>query len=354
MVRLSEGDAILNQREGEPEGFDEQDLEERATAAFAEHGAEIFENTVRQFGEAMRDEPQPVAEEQVTAALMAEEAERGESLPKFSAAENPFAETTFRPDAANQAAVEMAEAVEAELKSALQETGELVQQGKFNEAADSVQAVVGRLEQAAQQPLPLETRQMLADVKANLASIRETDDPAAKSRLYRFACGAADFIPVVGPAKMAAEAAYGQTLGGEELSGWGRLLHGTEGVVFLAVDLTGFGAVATKMLKGGEVGIRLGPKLITRTAAFMRTVGVSKSVYRPLFDVGVFVAKHPAVAQAATKGLLGLAAARTARRVTELPNTLQSAGMAEAAVGEAAARPGRHLEAEAVEAAAAA
>lgn len=87
---------------------------------------------------------------------------------------------------------------------------------------------------------------------------------------------AADFVPVVGSAKMVYEAVKGEQIGtGKSISGWQRAAHGVTGAAFLAADLTGVGAlgsIAGKAIARG--GIKIGEHIIESSAveAGSRTV----------------------------------------------------------------------------------
>ncbi|MFC1686974.1 hypothetical protein ACFL0L_00125 [Patescibacteria group bacterium] len=113
-----------------------------------------------------------------------------------------------------------------------------------------------------------------------------------KERLMKLAMEGVDFIPVVGPMKMLAESAAGKTLSGQKLTKFKRMFHAMEGATFLALDLTGIGAVA----KGAKAS-----KLITRSSALMRKLGVARKAYIPIFKFGKFIARHPALAKVADK-----------------------------------------------------
>lgn len=79
---------------------------------------------------------------------------------------------------------------------------------------------------------------------------------------------AADFVPVVGSAKMVYEAVKGEQIGtGKSISGWQRAAHGVTGAAFLAADLTGVGAlgsIAGKAIARG--GIKIGEHVIEQSA----------------------------------------------------------------------------------------
>ncbi len=77
---------------------------------------------------------------------------------------------------------------------------------------------------------------------------------------------AADFVPVIGSAKMVYESMRGTQVGtGTSISGWQRAVHGATGAAFLAADLTGVGAlgsIAGKALARG--GVKVGERMMTK------------------------------------------------------------------------------------------
>lgn len=127
-----------------------------------------------------------------------------------------------------------------------------------------------------------------------------------KDKLKKLAIDGVDFIPVVGSTKMIAESAAGETLGGEKLSSFRRLMHGTEGSVFLAMDLTGL-APAADGLKAA--------KLMSRSSALMRKIGLSEKIYKPAYKFGEFIGKHPTVAKVADRAVQYTAKRRKSRKV---------------------------------------
>jgi hypothetical protein len=64
-----------------------------------------------------------------------------------------------------------------------------------------------------------------------------------------------DFLPIVGSAKMLLEGVLGKQYGThKELIGKVRILHGVSGLVFLVLDATGIGAIASE---AGKLGVKL-------------------------------------------------------------------------------------------------
>lgn len=287
----------------------------------------MLEEGPAELAEGLAHRTEPVDEDEVQAAVDAEEGEAGVPIPeeaRFTSAENPFEGTSIDPKSVEARMLIAVEGMKAEIQKALEEAGEAIAEGKTEKAAAIAKDLFARMEAAGIKDMPVDVQEMYAGVKINLEAAIKEEDPSAKARLYKFACGAADFIPVIGPAKMLVEAVAGKTLGGEQLEGWKRFLHGTEGLVFLAIDLTGYGAVATKLVKAGKSGL-MAAKLITRTAALMRVLKVPRVVYRSVFNAGLFLARHPKLAQLATRGLMGIIKGRKLRLAKEHPGILKTA-----------------------------
>ncbi len=71
------------------------------------------------------------------------------------------------------------------------------------------------------------------------------------ARAKRITTNVVDFVPVVGSAKMILEGLRGKQYGTEkEIKGMGRVIHTVSGVVFLGLDMTGVGAIASELGKG--------------------------------------------------------------------------------------------------------
>ena len=96
----------------------------------------------------------------------------------------------------------------------------------------------------------------------------ETQD-TRKSKVMRVASTVTDFIPVIGSIKMIAESFRGKQYGTDkEIKGWGRFLHGASGMAFLALDVTGVGAVASEIGKGIlKISERMAMKAVERKAS---------------------------------------------------------------------------------------
>lgn len=233
------------------------------------------------------------------------------------------------PNAPPSRTLEAVGAMEQEMRLAVEQAGEALASGNMEKARQIAQRLSTDLQKAASANLPPEVIEQYKAVLRNLDQAGdEKKSPEDRSKLYRFACTALDFVPVAGPAKQLVECAAGKTLGGDTLEGWKRALHGIEGAVFLAIDLTAFGAVGTKAVKGVEVaakgakavkgakamkgGVEAG-KLLKRTAAFLRVSGAGEKVYRPLFKLGKALVEHPELGRAANRGLQYIMDGRKAR-----------------------------------------
>lgn len=283
-------------------------------------------------------EGRPITDDEIRQSLDQEEQESGEPLPvdaKFEDDDNPFAKTEVNPESPEAQTFLSVEQLKKEMQDAITEVGVALAEGDTGKAAEIAHQLFERVEQAGKERLPEEVQAMYGDIRRNLLEAIKEKNPEARSRLFRFACGAADFVPVVGPAKMLVEASVGKTLGGEEIEGWKRLLHGTEGAVFLALDLTGVGAVGTK---GGKLAAKLG----TRTAALMRALKVPRAVYRPIYKFGRMLVRYPKLGQAADRGIEWLLKARKLRKVTKLPEILrdQTPTQEEKTIANVSERPG--------------
>lgn len=79
----------------------------------------------------------------------------------------------------------------------------------------------------------------------------------------RIVTNVADFVPVVGSIKMIMEGLKGEQYGTEkEIKGVERVVHTASGVVFLALDLTGIGAIASELGKGV---LKIGERAVIRS-----------------------------------------------------------------------------------------
>ncbi|NQV12504.1 hypothetical protein HQ524_04025 [Candidatus Uhrbacteria bacterium] len=336
--------------EVEPVSFDE-DME-AMFGGETEDSRETYEALGEMSGEilqglAERTEPLEESEVKLRLVEMAEDEGVDPSEIAMDEGENPFEGTSINPDAVEVQALESFESVKAELRNAIENVGVELAEGNVDGARDIVANLAAQLETAGKDSMTPEAQAAYDGIKENLDAVINEKDPEAKSRLFKFTAGAMDFIPVAGPAKMLAEAGAGKTLGGEELNGWKRALHGLEGVVFLAIDLTGFGAVATKLAKAGKGGMKAG-KLLTRTAAFIRATTGSRKASKAVFKTGQFLIRNPRAGQAATKGLDWMVKARKMKMkdlpdMLNKPETAESAGADIIEIGNVNQRPGSEL-----------
>lgn len=75
------------------------------------------------------------------------------------------------------------------------------------------------------------------------------------SNSTRMITNGVDFLPIIGSAKMLIEGVLGKQYGtNKELTGKVRILHGASGLLFLALDVTGVGAIASE---AGKLGLKL-------------------------------------------------------------------------------------------------
>ena len=88
-------------------------------------------------------------------------------------------------------------------------------------------------------------------------------------KVKRIVTNVTDFVPIIGSIKMIMEGWNGKQYGTEkEVKGVGRVVHTASGVIFLALDLTGIGAIASELGKGAlKVGERAVVKSIEATLA---------------------------------------------------------------------------------------
>ena len=310
---------------------------------------EVFSELSGEVARGLAEREKPLAESEVKLHLveMAEEEGVDPEEVTLTNEENPFEGTSINPESVEVQALESFESVKGALRDAIENVGIELVEGNVDGARDIVANLTDQLETAGKESMTPEAQAAYDKIKDNLDAVINEKDPEAKSRLFKFTAGAMDFVPVAGPAKMLMEAGAGKTLGGEELNGWKRTLHGLEGGVFLAIDLTGFGAVATKLAKAGKGGMKAG-KLLTRTAAFIRATTGSRKASKAVFKTGQFLIRNPKIGQLATKGLDWMTKARKAR-MAELPASLSASEISEeeneeiSRIGNANERPGAEM-----------
>ncbi len=127
--------------------------------------------------------------------------------------------------------------------------------------ASQVDALLKKISTASQthEDTPHKEKDALGQLDAiHLQSVKAKAD-----KIKRIATNVTDFVPVVGSIKMILEGWNGKQYGTEkEIKGVGRIIHTTSGVVFLALDLTGIGAIASELGKGV---IKVGERVAVRT-----------------------------------------------------------------------------------------
>lgn len=83
-----------------------------------------------------------------------------------------------------------------------------------------------------------------------------------KEKIKRIATNVTDFVPVIGSAKMILEGIKGEQMGtNKKIESWSRIIHGTSGVVFLVLDLTGIGAIGSEL---GKIGVKVALRSIEK------------------------------------------------------------------------------------------
>lgn len=174
--------------------------------------------------------------------------------------------------------------------------------GKKPEAEARVSELIKELEGTAGEHFGPKIQAWFDEYTKRHDEAEKTSDPDNKSRLKKLALEAVDFIPIVGSAKMIGEGVAGKTMSGNELTKGRRILHTVEGVVFLTLDLTGVGAIGSESLKA--------TKLFTRSAAYMRKIGMAREVFQPVYQFGRFLIRHPEAGKVADKAVHGIIEAR--------------------------------------------
>lgn len=100
------------------------------------------------------------------------------------------------------------------------------------------------------------------DKELDIIHVRSIQEKA--KRVKRAVTNITDFVPVIGSIKMILEGLKGKQYGTEkEITGLGRFIHTTSGIVFLALDLTGVGAILSEVGKGV---IKIGERALVRSA----------------------------------------------------------------------------------------
>lgn len=124
--------------------------------------------------------------------------------------------------------------------------------------------------------LPVENR----DDTSKLEAIHQESEMKKKEHRTSLTTNALDFLPVIGSAKMIAEGLRGKQFGTDkEIKGLGRLVHTASGVGFLALDMTGIGALASELGKGAlKVGEHVAVGAVEKT--------LEKTITKEAVEVG--------------------------------------------------------------------
>lgn len=302
----------------------ESSFEKRANGDEGE-AKKIFSESGKEMNDRLSSTETPITNNDVNNATDGEEKESGEPIPpgaRFVEGDDAFEATSVNPDSIEARLLDAVTKLRGEFEHAVKDANVALSKGDVRGAITAATKLLEQAENTGLKDLPKAIKEKYADVKSTLVMAVLEKNQTAQEKLYKLAVDGADFIPIFGPAKMMAEATMGKTLGGEDLKGWKRFLHGTEGLVFTAVDLTGFGAVATKIAKAGKHSM-LAAKLVTRSAALMRVLKVPRSIYRPIFNTGRYLVRHPRLGTAATYGVKAMIARRK-RRLKDVLNTKES------------------------------
>lgn len=109
-----------------------------------------------------------------------------------------------------------------------------------------------------------------------------------KEKIKRIATNVTDFIPVIGSAKMILEGITGNQIGtGKKIESWSRIIHGGSGVVFLAFDLTGLGAIGSEL---GKIGVKVALRSIEK-GTLKKVVG-NKIIQKEAIELSVLGEKR--------------------------------------------------------------
>jgi hypothetical protein len=100
------------------------------------------------------------------------------------------------------------------------------------------------------------------DNKEVLAPAPETKTHSQFERMKDISTNVADFIPILGSAKMMMEGIKGEQYGThKKLEGKARAVHTLSGGAFLLADITGVGIVASEL---GKLGLKIGGRIIEK------------------------------------------------------------------------------------------
>jgi hypothetical protein len=128
-------------------------------------------------------------------------------------------------------------------------------------------------------------------------------------------------IPFAGPISDISEGVVGKDMYGQKLTTKEQAYKILEGGIFLALDATGYGLIATKGVTAS--------KLITRSAALMRKLKVSPRLYKPLYKTGVFIKKNKELARLADVMLDTVKTNKEARKAKDLEDLKPLLGITE-------------------------
>lgn len=214
-------------------------------------------------------------------------------------------EVAQSPEAKNRnKARELYEQVAPLMLERVRQIGRLFSERKFDEAMTSAKDLANQAKAQARNFLHDDGDWQEYTKYQNM--VQGESDQLKKRSLYKLAMESLDLIPVIGSVKMIGEGLAGTTLSGEKLSTGKRILHFTEGAVFLTLDLTGVGITAAEGMKSGRV--------ITRAAALMRKTGMAREIYAPVYKVGKHLVENPVAAHLADKSFKKIIQARKSRK----------------------------------------
>lgn len=300
----------------EPRDLSREDVDAGYDAAFeiqpnGERGAALAlsESGPSQLAECLKKMNEPLTEHDINSALDAYSIDTGAPVleaARFQPGESPFSGIELDPHGHEAEVLKNIEQLHVDLQDTIKQVSEAMDKGDPKKAAELTKQMAEKMRSAHGDKLPEDIEKQYEDIFATLDAAIAEANPEQSSLLRRLGSGALDFIPIAGPAKMCAEAAYGKTLGGEKLEGWSRGLHATEGIVCLIVDCTGYGAAITKggkaLVKGGKLAFGA-EKLLTHSGGALSKVGVAREISQPAIKAGEFLARHPSLGRMADKGI---------------------------------------------------
>lgn len=161
-------------------------------------------------------------------------------------------------------------------------------------------------------------------IKSQNKTINEKYDQSKESSdsvIKTVAITGLKLVPFAGPISDISEGVVGKDMYGNKLTGKERLYKTLEGSIFLAIDATGYGVIATE-------GVRAS-KLITRSAALLRKLKVSPRIYKSVYKTGVFIKKNKNLARLADVALDSVRAAKFQRKDKDLEDLKPLLGVTE-------------------------